>query len=310
MKIAFLLNGMIRKKQDVKAEISRTFSNYEISFFESDYAGHFFVLPKTVIEKGFENIVVVGGDGTLNEVINGIINTYKTADNQFDWAKVAQIKVGVYAAGSGNDFIKTIYKDNKISSLKNLVDQNSTRMIDIGSVSFYTPSNEKSNRFFINITDVGMGGEAVMLKAKMPNWLGADINYFWSITKTFATYDKVNIHGFGENFDWKGKAINFVVANGKYFGNGLGIAPDASVTDGLLDIVIIGDVSTMDYFKNLSTVKQCQKLQHEKISYTQLKSVSIESLESKKISIDMDGDFIGYAPMTLDCLPSKINFFM
>ena len=310
MKIAFLLNATIRKKEKVIAEVKQTFSKHEIEFFESEYAGHFFSLPQLILDKGFSILIVIGGDGTLNEVINGLIQACKLSADSIDWKRIATIKIGVYAAGSGNDFIKTVYKDNQLYSLKKLIENESSQLIDIGYVTFFDPSNNPASRYYMNITDVGMGGEAVMLKANMPNWLGADFNYFFSITKTFATYDKVHIHGFGDNFDWKGKAINFVVANGKYFGNGLGIAPDASVTDGLLDIVIIGDVSTMDYFKHLNTVKACKKIEHDKIKYAQVQQINIESLEDKKISIDMDGEFIGYAPMSLTCLHGKINFIM
>jgi len=99
-----------------------------------------------------------------------------------------------------------------------------------------------------------------------------------------------------------------VVANGKYFGNGLGVAPDASVTDGKFDIVIIGDVSLMDYFKNLGTVKKCEKVNHPEVHYYQMDKVTVESMETRKISIDMDGEFIGYAPMTLINLHQKLNF--
>jgi diacylglycerol kinase family enzyme len=161
----------------------------------------------------------------------------------------------------------------------------------------------------MNITDVGMGGETVLKlqQSKIPA-LGPDINYFWAITTTLATYEKVQIRASGDDFLWEGKAINFVVANGKYFGNGLGIAPDASVTDGKFEIVIIGDVSLLDYFKNLGKVKKSEKLLHPEVHYFQLDKVTIESMETRKISIDMDGEFIGYAPMTLINLQQKINF--
>ena len=167
---------------------------------------------------------------------------------------------------------------------------------------------DPSHRFFINITDVGMGGEAVLKLQKKIPFAGPDLNYFWAITSTLATYEKVQIKATGDNYYWEGKAINFIVANGKYFGNGLGVAPDASVTDGKFEIVVIGDITLLDYFKNLGTVKKCQKVVHPEVHYHQLDKVTIESMETRKISIDMDGEYIGYAPMTLINLSQKINF--
>jgi len=96
------------------------------------------------------------------------------------------------------------------------------------------------------------------------------------------------------------------VANGRFFGNGLGIAPEASVTDGKFDIVIIGDITLMDYFKNLGKVKRSEKLIHPKVQYHRLQKVSIQAKEDRSITIDMDGEFIGHAPMTLECLAQRI----
>ncbi|HNF50024.1 MAG TPA: acylglycerol kinase family protein, partial [Chitinophagales bacterium] len=164
MKIAFLLNATIRKKEKVIAEVKQTFSKHEIEFFESEYAGHFFSLPQLILDKGFSILIVIGGDGTLNEVINGLIQACKLSADSIDWKRIATIKIGVYAAGSGNDFIKTVYKDNQLYSLKKLIENESSQLIDIGYVTFFDPSNNPASRYYMNITDVGMGGEAVMLK--------------------------------------------------------------------------------------------------------------------------------------------------
>jgi diacylglycerol kinase family enzyme len=162
----------------------------------------------------------------------------------------------------------------------------------------------------MNITDVGMGGETVLKKAGLPKWFGADLSYSWAITSTIATYKNYQVRAYSDNFEWTGKVMNMVVANGKYFGNGLGIAPDAEVQDGKFSFVIIGDITLLDYLQNLGTVKKAQKIDHSKIEYFSLDKVSIESQDSRKLSIDMDGEFIGYAPMTLICLQQKINFIM
>jgi YegS/Rv2252/BmrU family lipid kinase len=313
MKIAFLINGTAKGLDKLKANINTTFKEYEPKLFISEMASHIIELAKTAVSRGYDTIIICGGDGTLNEGINGIIESFKTglgtSHDSYDWEKIANIKVGIFPYGSGNDFSKTVLITKELSYLKNLITQQRTKMIDVGWVSFFKSEQEPSNRFFMNITDVGMGGETVLKlqQSKIPA-LGPDINYFWAITTTLATYEKVQIRASGDDFLWEGKAINFVVANGKYFGNGLGIAPDASVTDGKFEIVIIGDVSLLDYFKNLGKVKKSEKLLHPEVHYFQLDKVTIESMETRKISIDMDGEFIGYAPMTLINLQQKINF--
>lgn len=312
MKIAFLINGTAQGLEKLKKNIETIFKQHEPKLFISEKAGHITQLAQTAVSRGYDTIIICGGDGTLNEGLNGVIESFKNglgdSPDAYDWEKIAQIKVGVLPSGSGNDFAKTIHVTKELEYLKNLIAQQRSQLIDIGWVSFFNPDQQPSHRYFINITDVGMGGEAVLkLQNKIP-LVGPDINYFWAITSTLATYEKVKIKAHGDNFSWEGKAINFVVANGKYFGNGLGVAPDATITDGKFDIVIIGDVSLLDYFKNLGTVKKCEKVAHPEVHYYQMDKVTIESMETRKISIDMDGEFIGYAPMTLVNLHKKLNF--
>lgn len=313
MKLAFLINGTAKGLDKLSNNINASFKEHEPKLFISERPGHIIELAKTAISRGYDTIIICGGDGTLNEGINGVIESFKIglgdSHDSYDWIKVAKIKVGVFPYGSGNDFAKTIQVTKELAYLKNLITMQRSGLIDVGWVSFFKTEQEPAHRFFINITDVGMGGETVLKlqNNKIPA-LGADINYFWAITSTLATYEKVQIRATGDNFLWEGKAINFVVANGKYFGNGLGVAPDATITDGKFEIVIIGDITMLDYFKNLGTVKKCQKVIHPEVHYFQLDKVTIESMETRKISIDMDGEYIGYAPMTLINLQQKINF--
>jgi len=312
MKLAFLINGTAKNLHKLTANINTAFKELEPKLFFSERAGHIVELTKTAVSRGYDNLIICGGDGTLNEGINGLIDSFRNGlgntEDSYDWEKIAKIKVGVFPYGSGNDFAKTVNITKELLYLKNLVVQQRSQMIDVGWVSFFKTEHEPSHRFFMNITDVGMGGETVLkLQNKIP-LVGPDVNYFWAITSTLATYEKVQIKATGDDFLWEGKAINFVVANGKYFGNGLGVAPTASVTDGKFEIVIIGDVTLFDYFKNLGKVKKCEKIIHPEVHYYQLDKVTIESMETRKISIDMDGEFIGYAPMTLINFQQKINF--
>jgi diacylglycerol kinase (ATP) len=312
MKIAFLINGTGKGLEKFKKNIESTFKEYEPKLFVSEKAGHIIQLAQTAVTRGYDTIIICGGDGTLNEGINGILESFRigfgATPESYDWVKIAGIRVGMFPFGTGNDFAKTIHITSDLNYLKNLVAQQRSQLIDIGWVSYFKTEQEPAHRFFINITDVGMGGEAVLKMQKKIPLVGPDMNYFWAITTTLATYEKVQIRATGDDFLWEGKAINFVVANGKYFGSGLGVAPDASVTDGKFEIVIIGDVSLMDYFKNLGTVKKCIRVDHPQVHYYSMDKVTIESMESRKISIDMDGEYIGYAPMTLINLSRKVNF--
>ena len=314
-KIAFLVNRTIKNFEKTVAQIENEFNKHDIKFFYSDYSRHIEVLAETAIDRGYKNIITVGGDGTLNETVNGIMNAFKkglsNSIESYDWEAIKEIKVGLLPAGTGNDFSKTIKASNSTSALRNLIEDDRYKMIDIGWSSFFDKKEQPVQRFFINITDVGMGGVVVekMEKTKNPILTGSAF-YKYSIATTFLTYDKSTVRCYNDYFDWKGKVMNFVIANGKYFGSGLGIAPDASIQDGKFSVVILGDINIFDYFRYLGDVKKCKKISHKEVAYHQFEKISIESADEKPLAIDMDGEFIGYAPMTVVNLSSKLNFFM
>lgn len=103
--------------------------------------------------------------------------------------------------------------------------------------------------------------------------------------------------------------MSLCMANGKFFGSGMCIAPTASLNDKLLELIIIGDVSIIDYLKNLSRVKKGLKIEHKEVFYETVKSCKIKSLEKTECPIDMDGEFIGFTPIEVKLHSKSIFFF-
>ena len=140
MKLAFLINGTANGLDKLKKNIETTFKEYEPKLFISEKAGHITQLAQSAVSRGYDTIIICGGDGTLNEGVNGVIESFKTGfgdtADAYDWEKIAQIKVGVLPSGSGNDFAKTVHVTKEIEYLKNLISQQRSQLIDIGWVSF------------------------------------------------------------------------------------------------------------------------------------------------------------------------------
>lgn len=305
-KIAFFINPTIRNFKKIEIEIQHSFLKYDYQFFISEYSGHFLSLPQKAVNECFTHFIAVGGDGTLNEIVNGIVSAFKT-DKGYDWEKIKSIKIGILPSGSGNDFVKNLgYKT--IAELQNLIDKDTSGLVDIGFTEYLDRNRNKAERFFINVSDVGIGGEVVINKEKLPLSLPGETNYFLAIISTFLTYKKKLIKVSAKEFSWEGKVLNFVIANAKYFGNSIGIAPHAEISDGKFAITNIGDISLIDYFKNIGTAKKCQKIIHPEVSYKESEELLIESLDNLPLTIDMDGEFIGYAPVKFTCLKQKLCF--
>ncbi len=307
MKIAFLINSKILNYKKNISEIEVVFRGEDYTIFSSDYKAHLTELAKNCVEQGYKTLIAVGGDGTLNEVLNGLITAF-TKDKIVNWEQVATIKLGVLPLGSGNDFIKNFEEKISLMKIKELINSNKNQLIDIGFADFFDQNGKQKNRYFHNITDLGMGAETMICKERLPIWLGGNFRYFYSILSTFLNYKKQIITVDSADFKWRGEILNLVIANGKFFGNGLGIAPNASVNDGFFDITIIGNVSLLDYAKNLAKVKKALPISHSEISYYKTKEIKFLAENSEKIAIDMDGEVVGFVPIKLTCLHQKINF--
>jgi len=300
-RIAFIIHGKIRKKQDIIRKLELTFQgNYKPVFFISEYSGHAIELSFNAASEGFNYIISLGGDGTLNEVVNGIMQARNLN-------KDLNIMVGVLPFGTGNDFIKTSKSPHSFSGIKKLIDKNLSKEIDLGLVQFKDKKGLDSKRYFINIADVGIGGLVVQKIGNYSKALGANITYLAAIFNTLLFYRNQPVKAIADGFVFEGRVKNFVVANGKYFGSGIGIAPDAEIDNGKFSMVILGEVSLIQFLKLSITFKKCKKVIHPQIIYKSAEEIAIDSMASPQ-PIDMDGEFIGYTPMNIKIQPGALTF--
>jgi YegS/Rv2252/BmrU family lipid kinase len=298
LKLAFIVHGKSKRKKHLLKEIQMLFSEdkFQTKVFETSYFQHAIFLAERIANEGFTHIIACGGDGTLNEVLNGIIKSGNK-----------NIKLGLLPRGSGNDFIKTIQSPKLLSEIKMLITQNTSKKIDIGFAEFVSKEGQEQYQFFINITDVGIGGVIAQQLFESKKIFGSTITYQYFIIKNLLSYKPKVIKVKGDNFTYSGKIMNFCAANAKYFGSGLGVAPDANLSDGVLNAIALGDVGLIDYFKNFLNLKRCKPLNHPAIEYFTTKELYFES-ETPNMPIDMDGEFIGFLPMKISVKPHFIDF--
>lgn len=315
--IAFVVNSTIRKV-DAKVEKIKTFfddEKYQLAFYFSEKSRHIEDLTQQAIKDGYRYIIFVGGDGTLNEGINGLLqavkksaHTEKEAILNYDLALLQQYKVGILPLGSGNDFAKTIQQTHSVESLKQKIDNENFQTIDIGLMQYENEQRQASTRFFINIADVGIGGvvsKKIVNKnnALNPNWI-----YLKAIFTTMLSYKNQMVKFQSEKEQWQSKIKSLIFANGIFFGSGLGIAPKAKLNSGHFEIVKMGDISILDYIIHLRSLQKVRLIKHKEVSYSQAKQFSIAPADQQDLPIDMDGEFIGYAPLSVVCVPQAIQF--
>lgn len=299
--VSFILNGRLKKINVIKQHLSELLKplNHQVYFFETTAKENAINLVKNAFDNKSNFLIAVGGDGTLNEVINGYMKYYNPSQNK--------LILGLLPRGTGNDFAKTLGIDKNINHLISRIEKNKSIKIDVGEIQYTSLNKLKEKRFFINITDIGIGGIVSKQLSESNRILGPDLTYIKAIIQSFISYKPITVNLKSDTFQWKGKAMSICIANGKYFGSGMCIAPQANITDGEMQLVILGNVSMFDYLRNLSGIKKGEIFIHPEVHYASVTSCQIDA-EKNSCPIDMDGEFIGYAPLSLKTYKKALPF--
>ena len=278
---------------EVEREIRRLWGkNYEVAFTERPFhAAH---LTSDALRRGCSKIVSVGGDGTLNEVVNGF----------FDGGKLIAPKaaLGIVELGTGADFVKSLALPADFRQTLRLIAEGPAEKMDVGLASFHGRDGKWQSRYFANILDFGLGGAVVERVNRSSKRLGGKLAFLKGILLTLATYKNKTIRFRLDDGPWQTQKLNnFIVANGRYFGGGLLPAPEARLDDGQFDVVLLGDVGRLEAVLNLSKLRRGTHFENPKVSGTRASRVEAESVEP--VFIDMDGEFVGTLPIKILVLP-------
>lgn len=300
MKVVFIVNN----KNNRLAKVLPKLQDYclrnnlgRIEFFYTEWRKHAIGLAKQATTNGCDYLIAVGGDGTLNEVVNGIFKSDKAAD-QYP-------VLGLLPYGSANDFARTARLSNSIEELLELIESKTIQKIDVGRILLH---QTQEKLFFINIAGIGLGPEVVQSLEQSSSPLGPGFNYFKHIIKSFFSYTNKEVSCESDTWQWQGKLLQMAVANGRFFGNAIHIAPGARLTDGHFQIVIFGDLSIWDYLKNFSNLKKGKQIMHPQINYHYGKQLILYSGDA--CAIEVDGEYVGLAPASISILPKAISFLM
>jgi diacylglycerol kinase (ATP) len=255
-------------------------------------------LAREAAQSGCQMVVAVGGDGTVNEVLNGLFENGVPLDGR--------TVLGIVPLGSGCDLARTLGITAETSPVLRPPGSHSIRTIDVGKVEFTNLQGQRQTRLFINIADLGAGGLVVEKANKAPRILGRRPNYVWGILTAALVYRARRI-----NLSIDGSppvelaTRNAIVANGRYFGCGFMAAPDAKMDDGLFDIVNIGDFGPLEALWNVPKLRNGTHLGLAKVSHYRGRRVDVTSDEN--VLLEMDGDLVGTLPVTCEVIPAAIN---
>ncbi|MEN9699228.1 MAG: hypothetical protein RLZZ301_426 [Bacteroidota bacterium] len=238
------------------------------------------------------HLLVVGGDGTLNEAINGIMQHPNP-----DFKPI----IGILPNGTGNDY----YKSANYNGTQHYLSAIASGKYDWSDLVQLKTENE--TRFFANIADVGFGGHVVLKLQKFRARFGPHFSYGLAIFNSFFGYRRPKVRIESASFTYEGELLLAAFCNGAVFGDGLYIHPSAHINDGNLYLTLLGKVTLLDYLKNLKKVKNGLQITHPEARYICLnESIRLTSLATE-LTAETDGEFISAHTFQFELLPKAFK---
>ncbi len=255
-------------------------------------------LARQAIKDGTELVIGVGGDGTMNEIANGFYEDRRMIN--------PEATLGLVPSGTGCDLIKSLSIPAGLKgALQVITDAPSVRM-DVGRVRYRTNEGLEDDRFFLNIADFGLGGEVVREVTERRLQRKAS-SYVRCLVTTMARYKnkRVRIRVDGENLP-DGEYLIGAIANGRIFGKGMKVAPDARLDDGLFDAVLIRGFRFLEFCRHGWKLMNGSHVTHPKVSVVRGRRIEAWADDGEDVLLELDGDQLGRLPATFEIVPRNL----
>jgi YegS/Rv2252/BmrU family lipid kinase len=236
--------------------------------------------------------VVVGGDGSVNEVVNGI-------------AGRDDVEIAVIARGTGWDFVRTYGIPHKVEDAIRVALEGTTRTIDLGRVVYRAWAGHEGESRFANIASAGMSGAIAQRANETTKALGGKASYLWATLAVFARWQADEVRVSVDDEIRGGRMHDVIVANGRYFGGGMMMCPEAEPDDGVFDVLLIGDLTKRDLLQTLPKTYRGRHLPHPKAELLRGRVVTIDS--DAPLPIELDGEQPGTTPVRFEIEPRALR---
>jgi YegS/Rv2252/BmrU family lipid kinase len=260
-------------------------------------------LARALVEEGYSRIIAVGGDGTFSEALDGVMG-----DN--GKARREDILLGLLPFGTGGDFRKTLGMSTIDDALGALA-TGGRLPIDVGRVSYIDHHDQPASRYFLNVGGFGVGGlvDAYVndTPSKMKERLGGKLTFMLATARAYVTYRNRRVRISLDGRPAEERVINHVaIANGQYFGGGMWIAPQADLTDGLFDVVTLGDLSVLTLIRHSGKIYKGAHLGLEGVSLQRVRKLVAEPVD-EPVLLEIDGEQPGRLPATFELFPGAVK---
>ena len=289
-------NSSGKKKWPKIKDLLKTYG-FSIQYAFTEFDKHSGQIVKTAIEKGFINIISVGGDGTLHNIVNGIMQQRNTPSTN--------INVGVIPIGTGNDWIKTHNIPMDTEKAIQLIKKGNTKLQDVGKIEF--ANQDKKPVYFINLAGVGFDGHVVSNIEKYKHF-GA-LSYLIGVLLGLTSFKNFDSKVLINSKEIYGKTLMVLIGLCKYSGGGMQLTKSPNPFDGLFDVSIAKNFSKIDVIKNIFKIFNGNIVKYKKVETHKSTKVIVEIIEENQPFIQADGELVGKGDISVSLVPKCFSFY-
>ncbi len=289
-------NGTSKKKWPlIFNELKKQQIDFEYSF--SEYKKHSYKLIQNSILQGFTKFICIGGDGTLHNIVNGILS--------LNPIYISEIKIGIIAIGTGNDWVKNYNIPTNYKKAIEIIKNEHTIKQDIGKINL---TAENKIVYFNNLAGIGFDGYVVHKVHKYKN-LGS-LAYITGAIVSLTSYKKPMLEILFNNTKIKSKTLMLLIGICKYSGGGMQLTKNSNPTDGLFDITFITYFSLLEVLKNIQNLFNGKITNHTLVKNYKTSELKVNILDNQTTYIQADGELIGSGNFSVSILPKALNFII
>jgi len=258
----------------------------------SERPGHLSELARQAVREGATRLMVVGGDGSVQEVANGV-------------AGAEGVELALLPRGTGWDFSRTFGIPRDLESAVDVALHGDVREIDAGLVTYRTWAGEERQAYFVNVASAGISGAIAQRANETSKALGGKVSYYWATVAVFVRWRTGEMRISVDDDVREARMIDVLVANGRFLAGGMMMLPEAEPDDGLFDVLVIGDVTKRDLAFTLPKTYRGKHLPHPRLEVLRGRVVRVAADEP--LPIQLDGEQPGTTPARFEIVPGALR---
>jgi YegS/Rv2252/BmrU family lipid kinase len=260
----------------------------------SERPGHLSELAAEAVARGATSLVAVGGDGTVHEVVDGVVGA-----GLGDRVELAMIPLG-----TGRDFARSLRIPRRFEDAVEVARGGRVRTVDVGRATYTTAAGE-ARAHFANFAGAGISGGIAARANRTSKALGGKISFFWATLAVFSRWPPSEMTVTIDGVERQARLLEALAMNGDYTAGGMWVAPEASLEDGAFDVVLIGDFSKAEFTTTFPKIYRGRHVTHAKVEIIRARELAVDAPEP--LPIVLDGEQPGTTPVRFELLPAALR---